>query len=316
MLNGAQNAPLLAGLEAGGTKFNCVVARDPQTILASARFSTGKPQHTLAEVLAFFRDASARLGPLGAMGIASFGPVDNNPTSPDYGRILKTPKSDWIQVPLLEWFRENLDIPVRLDTDVNGAALAEQRLGAARGIGNFIYVTIGTGIGAGIVMGGQLVNGFTHTEIGHMRMSRDKGRDPFHGCCPFHGDCLEGLACGPALEQRWQHRGEELPPSHPAWELQADYLAQMCANLTYCYMPERIILGGGVMQNPALLPLIREHLRQRLNGYGPAPALADLESYLVPPALGGESGQMGALLLAQRQLDGNSLATQKRLSTA
>ncbi|MGL6160933.1 ROK family protein [Microbulbifer sp.] len=308
MLQAAQNAPLLAGLEAGGTNFNCVVARDPHRILASARFSTLKPQHTLTEVLAFFRDASETLGPLGTMGIASFGPVDNNPASPDYGRILNTPKFDWVQVHLLDWFREKLGIPVRLDTDVNGAALAEQRLGAARGIDNFIYVTVGTGIGAGIVMGGQLINGFTHTEIGHMRMSRDGERDPFAGCCPFHGDCLEGLACGPALEQRWQRPGTELPPSHPAWELQADYLAQMCANLTYCYAPERIIIGGGVMQNAFLFPLVRERVQQLLNGYGPAPALAHPDSYIVPPALGGVSGQLGALLLAQQQLHGNSPA--------
>ncbi|WP_308366223.1 MULTISPECIES: ROK family protein [unclassified Microbulbifer] len=305
MLQVAQNAPLLAGLEAGGTNFNCVVARDPHTILASARISTGKPQRTLEEVLAFFHDARAARGPLGAMGIASFGPVDNNPASPDYGRILKTPKFDWVQVHLLDWFREKLDVPVRLDTDVNGAALAEQHLGAAQGIDNFIYVTVGTGIGAGIVMGGQLVNGFTHTEIGHMRMSRNGERDPFPGCCPFHGDCLEGLACGPALEQRWQRSGAELPPSHPAWELQADYLAQMCVNLTYCHAPERIILGGGVMQNSFLFPLIRERVQQLLNGYGPAPALAHPDSYIVPPALGGESGQLGALLLAQQQLHGN-----------
>lgn len=311
MLQGIQNPPLLAGLEAGGTNFNCVVARAPHTILASARISTGKPQRTLAEALAFFRDASTAPG---AMGIASFGPVDNNPASPDYGRILNTPKFDWAQVDLLGWFREQLGIPVRLDTDVNGAALAEQRLGAARGIDNFIYVTVGTGIGAGIVMGGQLINGFTHTEIGHMRMSRDGERDPFPGCCPFHGDCLEGLACGPALEQRWQRPGAELPPSHTAWELQADYLAQMCANLTYCYTPERIILGGGVMQNAFLFPLIRERLQQLLNGYGPTPALADPESYIVPPALGGESGQLGALLLAQQQLHGDSVVVREMLS--
>jgi len=305
MLNGAQNAPLLAGLEAGGTKFNCVLARDTNTILARARFPTEKPERTLAEVLAFFREESARLDPLGAMGIASFGPVDNNPASRDYGRILNTPKRDWSQVDLMSWFRENLGIPVRLDTDVNGAALAEQRLGAARGIDNFVYVTVGTGIGAGIVMSGQLINGFTHTEIGHMRMSRDKERDPFPGCCPFHGDCLEGLACGPALEQRWQRPGAELPQSHPAWELQADYLAQMCTNLTFCYMPERIILGGGVMQNDFLFPMIRERVQQLLNGYGPPAALANPDAYIVPPALGGESGQMGALLLAQQQLEGN-----------
>lgn len=305
MLQVAQNAPLLAGLEAGGTNFNCVVARDPHTILASARIATGKPQRTLAEVLAFFRDASAALGPLGAMGIASFGPVDNNPASPDYGRILNTPKRDWAQVDLLGWFREQLGIPVRLDTDVNGAALAEQRLGAARGIDNFVYVTVGTGIGAGIVTGGRLLSGTAHPEVGHMRMSRDPVRDPFPGCCPFHGDCLEGLACGPALEQRWQRPGAELPPSHPAWELQADYLAQMCANLTYCYMPERIILGGGVMQNGFLLPMIRERVQQLLNGYGPPAALASVDSFLLLPALGGESGRMGALLLAQQQLEGN-----------
>lgn len=305
MLQGAQNTPLLAGLEAGGTKFNCVLARGTGTILARAKFPTEKPQRTLAKVLAFFREESARLEPLGAMGIASFGPVDNNPASPDYGRILNTPKHDWAQIDLLGWFRENLGIPAHLDTDVNGAALAEQRLGAARGIDNFIYVTVGTGIGAGVVMGGRLVNGATHPEVGHMRMSRDGERDPFPGCCPFHGDCLEGLACGPALEQRWRRPGAELPPSHPAWELQADYLAQMCVNLTYCYTPERIILGGGVMQNPFLFPLIRERVQQLLNGYGPAAALAHPDSYIVPPALGSESGQLGALLLAQRQLDGS-----------
>ncbi|MBB3059593.1 ROK family protein [Microbulbifer rhizosphaerae] len=305
MLQDTQNTPLLAGLEAGGTNFNCVLARDPRTILARARFPTEKPERTLAKVLAFFREESARLDPLGAMGIASFGPVDNNRASPDYGRILNTPKRDWVHIDLLGWFREHLGVPVNLETDVNGAALAEQRLGAAQGIDNFIYVTVGTGIGAGIVMGGRIINGFTHPEVGHMRMSRDANRDPFPGCCPFHGDCLEGLACGPALELRWRRPGTELPPAHQAWELQADYLAQMCANLTYCYAPERIILGGGVMQNAFLFPLIRERVQQLLNGYGPPPALAHPDSYIVPPALGGESGQLGALLLAQQQLHGN-----------
>lgn len=295
--------PLYGGIEAGGTKFVCAVGTGPQDIRAEVRFPTTTPQETLQRAVDFFRAQEALLGePLTAVGVASFGPVDLIPDSPTYGFITSTPKPGWRNVDVVGLLRYALGIPVGFDTDVNGAALAEGLWGAAQGLDTFIYLTIGTGIGGGGMVGGNLIHGLLHPEMGHLRIPHDRERDPFEGCCPYHGDCLEGLASGPALEARWGVRAEHLPPDHPAWDLEAEYLALALHNLVCVLSPQRVILGGGVMKQEHLFPRIRTRLRSLLNGYIPVPALLtqEIETYVVPPALGDRAGVLGALALAMR----------------
>lgn len=294
---------LYGGIEAGGTKFVCAVGSGPDDLRAEVRFPTTTPQETIRRVLEFFRDQQERLGgEICAIGIAAFGPVDLNPASPTFGFITSTPKPGWQNVDLAGEVRRGLGLPVGLDTDVNGAALAEGFWGAARGLDTFIYLTIGTGIGGGGMVGGRLIHGLLHPEMGHIRIPHDRQADPFEGCCPYHGDCLEGLAGGPALEARWGTRPENLPPDHPAWALEAHYLALALANFICTLSPERIILGGGVMKQPHLFPRIRAEVPELLNGYIQARPILDpgeMETYIVPPALGDRAGILGALALAR-----------------
>ena len=294
--------PLYAGIEAGGTKFVCVVGAGPDDVRVQARIPTTTPEATLREALDFFREQRAQQGPLTAVGVASFGPVDLDPSSPTYGFITSTPKPGWARTDVVGPVRQALGVPVRFDTDVNAAALAEGRWGAAQGLDGFIYLTVGTGIGGGGLVNGKRMHGLIHPEMGHVRIPHDHVADPFVGSCPFHGDCLEGLASGPAMQARWGRPAESLPDDHPAWALEARYLALALNNFVCTLSPRRIILGGGVMERLTLFPLIHRELQALLNGYVQAPQVSShLDRYVVPPAFGARAGIMGALALAQEQ---------------
>ena len=287
---------LYGGIEAGGTKFVCAVASGPDDIQAEVQFPTTTPGETIGHTIDFLAPFRAQLV---AAGISSFGPIDLNPASPTYGFITSTPKPGWANTDLAGAVGRALDLPVGFDTDVNGAALGEHRWGAAQGLDTFIYLTIGTGIGGGGMVGGKLMHGLVHPEMGHIRLPHDRDVDPFEGVCPFHGDCLEGLATGPALAARWGQRGETLPADHPAWPLEAHYLALGLVNLICTLSPQRIILGGGVMKERHLFPLIRAEVQELLNGYVQAPEILDgIDDYIVPPVLGGRAGVLGAIALA------------------
>jgi fructokinase len=288
---------LYGGIEAGGTKWVCVVGTEPGALQAEITFPTTTPDATISRAISFFRAQ----GNLSAIGIGSFGPVDVHPTSPTWGFITTTPKPGWQHTDLGQAVRNALGVPLGFDTDVNAAALGEQRWGAAQGLDTCIYLTVGTGIGGGALVNGRLLHGLLHPEMGHMRIPHDRERDPFPGICPYHGDCLEGLASGPAIETRWEQRGETLPPDHPAWPLEAHYLALALANMIYTLSPRRIILGGGVMSQPHLFPLLRRAVGETLAGYIQAPAITEaIDAYIVPPALGRYAGVAGALVLAQQ----------------
>jgi fructokinase len=292
---------LFAGIEAGGTKFNCVIGRAGGDILHQAVFPTETPEETLPKVLQYFLQQTQQYRAIDALGIGSFGPVEINPRSAHYGQILKTPKPGWSQCDLRGYFVDALRIPVGFETDVNVAMLAEQQLGAAQGKDTAVYVTIGTGIGGGVWLGGKLLQGASHPELGHMFVQKHPD-DDFEGVCPFHGSCLEGLASGPAIAKRWKIPAQQLPKDHPAWPLQAYYLAQMCVNITLCYSPEVIALGGGVATQQQMLPMIRRAFAEQINGYCNPAILENLDHYIVRSALGGNAGQIGALLLAERSL--------------
>ncbi len=290
------------GIEAGGTKFVCAVAADPDNILAETRFPTTNPEETLGRAVRFFQ-AQAQQVELKSIGIAAFGPVDLNITSPTYGHITQTPKPGWSHVDFAGLIRQALGIPVGFDTDVNGAALGEHRWGAARGVDTFVYLTIGTGIGGGGLVSGQLMHGLVHPEMGHMRLPHDREADPFPGICPFHGDCFEGLACGPAMQARWGQPAQTLPGDHPAWRLEAEYIAQALSNLIFTLSPQRIILGGGVMSQPHLFALVQQRVLALLNDYVQASQILEqIEKYIVPPELGASAGMLGAIALAQAAL--------------
>jgi len=290
---------LYAGLEAGGTKFNCVVGAGPDDIRAETRIPTTTPEATVREALEFFRAQRAALGPLTAAGVASFGPVDLDPASATYGFITSTPKPGWAHTDIVGPVRQALVVPVQFDTDVNAAALGEGRWGAAQGLDHFIYLTVGTGIGGGGLVGGAMLHGLVHPEMGHVRIPHDRTADPYEGHCPFHGDCLEGLACGPAMNARWGRPAEELPDDHPAWALEARYLALALNDFVCTLSPRRIILGGGVMERLSLFPRIHRELQSLLNGYVQAPQITTyIDRYVVPPAFGPRAGLIGALALA------------------
>jgi fructokinase len=288
----------IGGLEAGGTKFVCAIGTGPDDVRAEIRLATTTPEQTLRTAIAFFAGQAART-PIRALGIASFGPLDLDPRSATFGSITTTPKPGWRHVDLLTPMRRALGIPVVVDTDVNGAALAEHRWGSGRGVGTLVYVTVGTGIGGGALVDGRPVHGLVHPEMGHLRVSHDRARDPFDGTCPHHGDCWEGLASAPALAARWGRTPETLPDDHPAWDLEAHYLALGLASVVFVLSPERIILGGGVMTRARLFPAIRGELARLIGGYLSTPALDErIETYVVPPELGDRAGVLGAFALA------------------
>ena len=295
----------VGGIEAGGTKFVCAVGTGPDDVRAETRFPTTTPEETIGRAVAFFREQEAIHGRPAAIGIASFGPLDPNPASPTFGYITSTPKPRWANVDLAGAIRSALGVPVGFDTDVNIAGLGEWRWGAAQGLSNFIYLTIGTGVGGGVLIDGKPVHGLIHPELGHIPVPHDRAADPYEGFCPYHGDCLEGMAAGPAIGERWGRPAVDLPSDHPAWELEAHYLA-LALHVFICTLsPERIILGGGVMEQIQLFRLIRHKVIACLNGYIQSPSiLSNIDGYIVPPGLGNRAGVLGAFAQAQQLMTG------------
>jgi fructokinase len=293
-------AQLFGGIEGGGTKFICAVGTSPDDIRREMRIPTTTPDETLGQVISFFQESERDLGRLSALGVACFGPLDPKPASPTFGRILPTPKPGWTNANIVGTLRSAFEVPIGFDTDVNGAALGEWTWGAAQGLDTFIYLTVGTGIGGGAMVNGKLVHGLLHPEMGHIMIPHDKDRDPFEGACPFHNDCFEGLASGPAMEQRWGQKAETLPLDHPAWELEAHYVALALVNYITTLSPQRIIIGGGVGGRDGLLPVIRKNVQTRLNEYVQSPTITkNIDEYILPPGLYGRSGILGAMALAK-----------------
>lgn len=287
---------MFGAIEAGGTKFVCGIGTSPMD-LETIRIPTTTPAATVEAALEFF---GKRRSEIEAVGIASFGPVDLNPESWTYGYITSTPKPGWRNFDLAGAIRKTLGVPVGFDTDANGAALGEARWGAGRGLSDFLYLTVGTGIGGGAIAGGRVLHGLGHPEMGHIRVPHDRIDDPFEGWCRYHRDCLEGLACGPAMEARWGVPAQELPPDHPGFALEARYLALGLATWVCTLSPQRIILGGGVMQQAQLFPLIRAELLRLLNGYIDIREITECaDHYVVAPGLGARAGVLGALVLAE-----------------
>ncbi len=285
------------GIEAGGTKWVCAVADRPVELLTTETFPTTAPGETVRRAARFF----AENGPVDVIGVGAFGPVDIRRSSPTWGTITTTPKPGWADTDLAGALRSELGVPIALDTDVNAAALGEWRWGAAAGLDTFCYITVGTGIGGGAVVNGRVLHGLLHPEFGHMRIPHDRARDPFDGICPYHGDCLEGLASGEAIRRRWGRAGPQLADA-AAWELEASYLGLALVNVICTLSPQRIIVGGGVAKQPALLPLVRRRVRDLLAGYLRAPELTEPDAtdrYITAPGLGDCSGVIGAIGLAQ-----------------
>jgi fructokinase len=279
---------MLGAIEAGGTKFVCGVGTGPEDLITT-RIRTSSPEATVAAAVHWIGEQST--GQLSAVGIGSFGPVDLNT-----GFITSTPKAAWRNFDLVGAVEKGLGVPVCFDTDVNAAVLGEARWGAARDVANCLYLTIGTGIGGGAIVGGQIVHGLTHPEMGHIRIPHDMAADPYAGACPYHGDCLEGLASGPAIEERWGAPAWDLPPDHPAWVLEAHYLALGSANFICALSPERILIGGGVMRQSQLYEMVGQEVGRILAGY------VDKLPGIGPPGLGELAGVLGALALAEGQV--------------
>jgi len=279
---------IFGAIEAGGTKFVCGIGTGRDD-LVTTHIPTTSPDATVAAAVAWLRERSG--GRLSAVGIGSFGPVDLI-----RGSITSTPKTAWRNYDLAGAVAKGLNVPVRFDTDVNAAVLGEARWGAARGVSNCLYLTIGTGIGGGAIIGGQIVHGLTHPEMGHVRIPHDAADDPYAGACPYHGDCLEGLASGPAIEGRWKTPGCDLPADHPAWALEARYLAFGIANFVCTLSPEKILMGGGVMRQGQLYEMVRGEVERILAGY------VERLPEIGPPELGEFAGVLGALALARSAL--------------
>ena len=288
------------GIETGGSKWECAIGTGPDDLRASETIPTTTPAETIGRATAFL----AREGPVAAVGIGSFGPIDRKPGSPTWGHITTTPKPGWRHTDVAPEIRRRLGVPVAFDTDVNAAALGEHRWGAARGLETFCYVTVGTGIGGGGMARGRLLHGLVHPEFGHMRIPHDREADPVPGVCPFHGDCWEGLASGGAIEARWGRPAAELAGDDAVWELEARYLALGLVAAICVLSPERIVLGGGVLRAPALLPLVRREVLALMNGYVELDPPGDgIAAYITPPALGSRSGVLGAIALAAEEAE-------------
>jgi fructokinase len=294
-------APLFGAIEAGGTKFECAVARDSGELIAAERIATASPLETFAAVRRFFFDSQAEHGAISAFGMASFGPLNLDADSPGFGCMLSTPKAGWSHVDMVRSLQPHVTQAVGIDTDVNAAALAESQHPANTTLQSLVYVTVGTGIGGGAVLNGITRHGRWHPEMGHIPVRRHPQDLSFPGVCPFHQDCLEGLASGPAIVARWGRPMSELLSDETVCDVIGDYLAQLAMSLTLLLAPERVIFGGGVMSGGALLPLVRRQLRRRLAGYPAHPLLAgDLNEFIVNPAWGERAGINGAIVLARR----------------
>jgi fructokinase len=291
------------GIEGGGTKFVCAVGPNPEDIRNIIKLKTTSPEETIGKIIEFFKEQNKK-EKIKALGIGSFGPVDLNEKSSTYGYITSTPKTNWQNTNLYGKMRAALNIPVGFDTDVNAAALGEYEWGAARGLNNFIYITIGCGIGGGGMINGSLLHGLMHPEMGHIFIPRDRKADPFEGVCPFHKDCFEGLASGTSIKKRWGKPGEELGEEHEVWELEANYISLALINYICTLSPERVILGGGVPKQTKLISLVRERVKSMLNNYIRAPQITDnIEKYIVLPKLGERAGVLGAIALAKREYE-------------
>lgn len=290
---------LFGGIETGGTKIVCMVAENPLNIAAETAFPTTTPDETISGMVSFFRE-QMKQNDIVSLGIGTFGPVDLDETSPTHGFITTTPKPGWSNVDLLGSLSRALKIPMIIDTDVNAAAMGEYTWGNAIGVDPFVYFTIGTGIGMGGMVNHNLLHGLTHPEAGHMLIKHDTLSDPFPGACTYHKDCFEGLATGFALEQRWKTRGENLPDDHPAWNMEANYIAQALVNTILMLSPRKIILGGGVMDRKHLFPLIRREVVEILQGYVKSNRILEqMDDFIVPTGLGKRSGVLGAVALAK-----------------
>ena len=291
---------LYGGIEAGGTKFVCMVASGPGEVVDEIRYPTTMPAETLGKAIQFFQPFVSS-GRIRTLGVGAFGPLDLSHDSPTYGSITATPKPDWSNTDLLGMLQRSLKVWVALDTDVNAAALGEYYWGASRGCDPSLYLTIGTGIGGGYIKDGRSLVGMLHPEMGHLRIPHNPERDPFPGSCPFHGDCFEGLASGPAIEKRLGIRGADILEDDTFWDLESDYIASALVNYILTLSPRRIILGGGVMQRDFLFPKVRQRVRELLNGYVVSKSLLEeIDSYIVPPGLGNQSGSLGAIALAMQ----------------
>lgn len=293
---------LYGGIEAGGTKFVCSVASGPDEILDEVRFPTTTPEETIQKSIRYFKEFQKKSKrQLSAIGIGSFGPIDLNKMSLTYGFITTTPKSGWQYTDLIKPISNTLNIPVVFDTDVNAAAIGEGKWGAATGLKNYIYLTIGTGIGGGLIINGNPVHGLVHPEMGHILLSKEIN-DDFQGVCPFHPNCFEALASGTAMKSRWNIPAEDIPKTHPAWELEAGYIAQALHNYICSVSPEMIILGGGVMQQTHLISLVRKKVKIYLNDYIQSPVIIkNIDQYIVLPGLGNQAGVLGAIALAMTE---------------
>ena len=283
---------IYGALEAGGTKMVCAIGYADGTILDQISIPTTSPDETIPRIVEYFKDKG-----ICALGVGAFGPIDVNPESESFGTILDTPKLAWQHYALRDALIEALAVPVNVDTDVNGSCLGEMTFGCAKGLDNVVYITIGTGVGAGIALGGKLVHGMGHPEFGHILLNRALG-DDYKGKCPFHDNCFEGLAAGPAIEERWGKKAYELTEQEEVWDLEADYIAQGLMTLVLTLSPRKIILGGGVMHQEQLFPIIRKKLLEKINGYVKGRELDDIDNYVVPSALNDNQGILGALQLA------------------
>ena len=281
------------GVETGGTWCVCALGAGPDQIDAIEKFPTAEPRETVARIADFF----SRHGRPRAIGVAAFGPIELDPARAAWGTIGPTPKPGWSGWPLGPALRDATRVPVVLETDVGAAALGERLWGSGRGCDSLCYVTIGTGIGVGVLLGGAPVHGLMHPEAGHIRVPHDRTRDPFEGACPFHGDCWEGLAAGPAITARWGVEADRLPDDHPAWELEAEYVALGILAIVLVASPQRVIAGGGVIRRAGLLARVRARLPELLAGYPPGPRIAADPGYIVEPALGDDAGVLGAIAL-------------------
>lgn len=287
-----------AAIEAGGTKFNCAIFDENKTILDECRIKTTRPDETIPQVIDFFTHNKTIDVNYESLGIGSFGPIDMDKSSKSYGNITKTPKPFWSNTPLVLPLANALACPVAFDTDVNAAALAEYRWGSAQNNDVVIYVTVGTGIGGGVVINGKPLHGLVHPEIGHIAL---RGHSKIKGICPFHENCAEGLASGTALNTIWKQNAETLAFDHEAWDIEAEVLSQLCYNLLVSFSPQKIIFGGGVMTNKKLIPEIIKKTEESLNGYLSFPDNISVSNIITSPGLGDKSGLFGALALAQTQ---------------
>jgi fructokinase len=290
--------PILGAVETGGTKIICAVGDIDGKITDRMTIPTEVPDVSVPKILEFFSDKD-----IDAIGIGAFGPIDVIPGSENYGSIRKCERRGWSHYPLLRTICDGLGVPGDMDTDVNTACLGEYRYGAGKGAEVLLYITVGTGIGIGITIDGRPLHGMMHPEGGHVAAVRHPD-DQFEGTCPFHGGCIEGLACGPAIKGRWGAEGKDLADRQEVWEMEAHYLSQLVRNCMMTVAPNRIVMGGGVMQQTRLFPMIRQRVREQVNGYMDCPETSDMENYIVPSALGGDQALLGGFVLAHSALQG------------